>query len=183
MTTTAYAALLRGVNVGGHNRLPMAELRALLSELGFGDVRTYLQSGNATFTAGRGDESALARELGQAIEARFGCGGDVLVCAHAHLKAVVDDCPFPAASLDGRQLHVTFLSEPVAEPRLAPADAARFLPDEVRYGDRVRYLYTPDGLGRSKLADALSRSGPAGVLTTTRNWNTVAKLVELTAGS
>ncbi len=181
MTTKAYAALLRGINVSGHKKVPMAELRALLTELGHGDVRTYLQSGNAVFTSAPGDEDALAAQLEQAIEERFGFGVDVLVRDHAYLKAVADTCPFPAASLEGRQLHVTYFSEPVTASRLAPIDAASHLPEEFRLGDRALYLYTPDGLGRSKLAEALAKFAPAdGVIATTRNWNTITKLIELT---
>jgi uncharacterized protein (DUF1697 family) len=181
MTTKAYAALLRGINVSGHNKVPMAELRALLTELGHSDARTYLQSGNAIFTSALGDEKALAAQLRQAIEERFGFGVDVLVRDHAYLKAVADACPFPAASLEGKQLHVTYFSEPVTASRFASLDAASHLPEEFRFGDRALYLYLPNGLGRSKLAEALAKSAPTdGVIATSRNWNTVAKLVELT---
>ena len=181
MTRTAYVALLRGINVGGNKKLPMAELRALLAELGLGDVRTYLQSGNAVFTSDHGDEDALAGQLRQAIGAHFGFDIDVLVRDHAYLKAVADACPFPAASLEGKQLHVTYFSELVDESRFASLDAAAFLPEEFRLGDRALYLFAPDGLGRSRLAETLARSGPPkGVIATSRNWNTVVKLVELT---
>ncbi|MEU8381399.1 DUF1697 domain-containing protein [Streptosporangium sp. NPDC048865] len=181
MTTKAYAALLRGVNVSGHKKVPMAELRTLLTGLGHGDVRTYLQSGNAVFTSAPGDEKVLAAQLEQAIERHFGFGVDVLVRDHAYLKAVADACPFPAASLEGRQLHVMYFSEPVAASHLAFLDAASHLPDEFRLGDRALYLYVPDGLGRSKLAEALMKAAPVkGVVATSRNWNTVTKLVELT---
>lgn len=70
--TTRYAALLRGINVSGHKKVPMAELRTLLTELGHADVRTYLQSGNAVFSSASGDEDALTAQLEQAIEERFG---------------------------------------------------------------------------------------------------------------
>lgn len=181
MTATAYAALLRGINVGGNKTLPMAELRALLTGLGHGAVRTYLQSGNTFFTSDRDDEAAIAGELRRAIAARFGFDVEVLVRDHEYLTAVVEACPFPAASLQGKQLHVTYFSEPVDAARFASLDAERFLPEELRLGDRALYLYAPDGLGRSPLADALARSGPPkGVVATSRNWNTVLKLVELT---
>ncbi|MGC5014999.1 DUF1697 domain-containing protein [Streptosporangium sp. DT93] len=181
MTTKAYAALLRGVNVSGHKKVPMAELRALLTELGHGDVGTYLQSGNAVFTSAVDDERELAARLEQAVEERFGFGVDVLVRDHAYLRAVADTCPFPAASLEGRQLHVTYFSEPVTSSHLASLDATRYLPEEFRLGDRALYLYLPDGIGRSKLAEALAKIPPAdGVVATSRNWNTVVKLVELT---
>ncbi|MFD7086988.1 DUF1697 domain-containing protein [Streptomyces sp. NPDC059892] len=179
--TTTYAALLRGINVSGHRRVPMADLRELLTELGHGDVRTHLQSGNAVFTSESDDESALGAALEHAIERRFGFTVDCLVRGGPYLRAVTEACPFPARSLEGRQLHLTCFSEPVGPERLASLDPAAYLPEEFRLGDRALYLYAPDGLGRSKLAAALAR--PAlfkGVTATTRNWNTVLKLVELT---
>ncbi|WP_406120757.1 DUF1697 domain-containing protein [Streptomyces sp. NBC_00989] len=179
--TTTYAALLRGINVGGNKKLPMAELRTLLEGLGHDGVRTYLQSGQAVFTSGHGDEESLAAELARAIEQRFGFPVDVIVRDHAYLKAIADNCPFPAAELEAKQLHVTYFSEPVAEDRFAELDQAAHLPEEFRLGDRALYLYAPDGLGRSKLAVELSRPRRnKGLIATSRNWNTVLKLVELT---
>ncbi|GAA4986729.1 DUF1697 domain-containing protein [Kitasatospora paranensis] len=181
MTTKAYAALLRGINVGGHKKVPMADLRALLTGLGHGEVRTYLQSGNAAFTSVEQDEDVIAAGLREAIEEHFGFPVEVLVRDHAYLGAVADACPFPAATLEGRQLHVTYFSAPVDAARFASLDPAAYLPEEFRLGDRALYLYAPDGLGRSKLAEALAKGAPAkGIVATTRNWNTVLKLVELT---
>ncbi|WP_446038549.1 DUF1697 domain-containing protein [Streptomyces sp. SID1121] len=179
--TTTYAALLRGINVSGHKRVPMADLRALLSGLGHDNVVTHLQSGNAVFTSASDDEDAVARALEQAIEDRFGFTVDCVVRDGGYLRAVADACPFPADTLEGKQLHVTFFSAPVDPERLASLDPAGYLPEEFRLGDRALYLYAPNGLGRSKLAEALGR--PAlfkGVTATSRNWNTVVKLVELT---
>ncbi|MBZ6086429.1 DUF1697 domain-containing protein [Streptomyces olivaceus] len=179
--TTRYAALLRGINVGGARKLPMADLRALLEELGHGGVRTHLQSGQAVFTSGHGDEESLAAELARAIEKRFGFPVDVLVRDHAYLRAVAEACPFPAADLEPKQLHVTYFSAPVDEERFAPVDRSAFRPEEFRLGDRALYLYAPDGLGRSRLAEALARPRVnKGLTATTRNWNTVTRLVELT---
>ncbi|MET7741128.1 DUF1697 domain-containing protein [Streptomyces sp. NPDC005385] len=179
--TTTYAALLRGINVGGAKKVPMAELRTLLEGLGHGDVRTHLQSGNAAFSSAHGDEESLAAELSTAIEERFGFGVGVLVRDHRYLKAVREACPFPAAELEAKQVHVTYFSDPVDAERFASVEPAAFLPEEFRLGDRALYLYAPDGLGRSRLADALARPRLLkGVLATTRNWNTVVKLEELT---
>ncbi|MFG3246456.1 DUF1697 domain-containing protein [Streptomyces sp. NPDC048187] len=179
--TTMYAALLRGINVGGSRKVPMADLRALLTSLGHDAVRTHLQSGQAVFASDHGDEDSLAAELTRAIEQRFGFPVDVIVRDHAYLEAVVQACPFPAAELEARQLHVTYFSAPVTEERFAPVDRAAFLPEEFRLGDRALYLYAPDGLGRSKLAEALAKPRVnKGVVATSRNWNTVTKLVELT---
>ncbi|MGW0366969.1 DUF1697 domain-containing protein [Streptomyces sp. NPDC002990] len=180
--TKKYAALLRGINVGGAKRVPMAELRSVLEGLGHGDVQTYLQSGNAVFSSAREDPAALARELETAIEAHFGFRVPCLVVDGEYLRAVADACPFPAAQLEGKQLHAVFCSEQPAEDRFAALDAPSFLPEEYRVGDRVLYLYAPQGLGRSKLAEALARPAVVGGMdVTTRNWNTVVKLVELTA--
>ncbi|MGW7056236.1 DUF1697 domain-containing protein [Streptomyces sp. NPDC054887] len=180
--TTTYAALLRGINVSGHKKVPMAELREVLTGLGHRDVRTYLQSGNAVFTTDAdAPEDELAAALEQAVQARFGFSVDCLVRSGAYLAAVADACPFPAAELEGRQLHVTYFSRPVTPDRFASVDPATFHPEEFRLGDRALYLYAPNGLGRSKLAEALAK--PAllkGVTGTTRNWNTVVKLVEMT---
>lgn len=179
---TTYAALLRGINVGGNKKLPMADLRTLMTGLGHDGVRTHLQSGQAVFTTGRGDEESLAAELARAIEERFGFPVDVIVRDHTYLRAVAEACPFPAAELEAKQLHVTYFSAPVTAERFAEIDPAAHLPEEFRLGDRCLYLYAPDGLGRSKLGEALSRPRiTKGVIATSRNWNTVLKLVELTA--
>ncbi|MFF7287021.1 DUF1697 domain-containing protein [Streptomyces griseorubiginosus] len=179
--TTTYAALLRGINVGGSRKVPMADLRTLMEGLGHSGVRSYLQSGQAVFTADHGDEESLAAELTDAIEKRFGFTVDVIVRDHAYLKAIADNCPFPAAELEGKQLHVTYFSAPVDADRFAEIDQAAYLPEEFRIGDRALYLYVPDGLGRSKLAEHLSKPRlNKGVIATSRNWNTVVKLVEMT---
>ncbi|TXS21497.1 DUF1697 domain-containing protein [Streptomyces sp. ms191] len=180
--TTTYAALLRGINVSGHRKVPMAELRSLLEELGHRDVRTYLQSGNAVFTTDADDtDDTLAAAVEKALEQHFGFRVDTLVRSAAYLAEVADACPFPAAELEAKQLHVTYFSEALGAEHFASIDQAAFLPEEFRLGDRVLYLYAPDGLGRSKLAEAVSRpSLLKGVVATSRNWNTVTKLVEMT---
>jgi uncharacterized protein (DUF1697 family) len=176
-----YAALLRGINLGGRRKLPMAELRQLMEGLGHQGVRTHLQSGQAVFGTGRGDEESLAAELTEAIGKHCGFPVDVIVRDHAYLAAVADACPFPAAELEGKELHVTYFSAPVTADRFAEIDQAAHLPEEFRLGDRALYLYVPAGLGQSRLAGALSRPRVTkGLIATTRNWNTVVKLVELT---
>ncbi|MFF6912031.1 DUF1697 domain-containing protein [Streptomyces sp. NPDC012466] len=179
--TTTYAALLRGINVGGSRKVPMADLRTLLAGLGLDDVRTYLQSGQAVFSSGHGDEESLTGEIARAVEKRFGFAVDLIVRDHAYLRAIADACPFPAADLEAKQLHVTYFSAPVTADRFAEIDQEAFLPEEFRLGDRALYLYAPNGLGRSKLAEQLSKPRiNKGVIATTRNWNTVVKLVEMT---
>ncbi|MFF9567179.1 DUF1697 domain-containing protein [Streptomyces sp. NPDC014685] len=181
---TMYAALLRGINVGGHKRVPMAELRTLLTELGHGDVRTHLQSGNAVFSSAADDENALAAELEQAIGERFGFPVPCLVRDGAYLAGTAAACPFPAAGLEGKQLHITYYDRPVDADRFARIDPAAFRPEEFRLGDRALYLYAPGGLGTSKLGAALSRTSVTkDLVATSRNWNTVVKLVEMTSAT
>ncbi|GAA3377036.1 DUF1697 domain-containing protein [Streptomyces sannanensis] len=180
--TTTYAALLRGINVGGNKKVPMAELRALLEELGHQNVCTYLNSGNAVFTSESSDEDALAAELERAIEKHFGFPVPVMVRDGGCLKAVAEACPFPAAELQARQLHVTFFSQQPGPERFASLDTGTYLPEEFRLGDRALYLYAPEGLGKSKLGEVLHRpSLLKGIQATSRNWNTVTALVEMTS--
>ncbi|MEU3375045.1 DUF1697 domain-containing protein [Streptomyces sp. NPDC006660] len=180
--TTTYAALLRGINVGGTKKVPMAELRKILQDLGHGAVKTYLNSGNAVFTSASRDQDALAAELEAAIEQHFGFPVACMVRGGPYLRSVLDACPFPAEKLTGKQLHATFFSgPPVTAERFAAIDPAAYLPEEFRLGDQVLYLYAPGGLGTSQLAAALSRRGPLkGVQATSRNWNTVQALVKMT---
>ncbi|WP_329284227.1 DUF1697 domain-containing protein [Streptomyces sp. NBC_00691] len=182
MTKKTYAALLRGINVSGHRKVPMAELRPLLEGLGHTDVRTYLQSGNAVFTTESGaGEDALATALEDAIEERFGFRVDCLVRDGAYLAAVAEACPFPAAELKGRELHAIYYSGPADPERFASIDREAYLPEEFALGDRVLYLHVPDGLGTSRLADVVSRPAVVkGLVATARNWNTVVRLIEMT---
>ena len=191
-----YAALLSAVNVGGR-RVPMAQLRELLGELGYTGVQTYLASGNAVFTvprnevpgdegpaaSGNGTEAGLGARISDALRSAVGFAVPVVVRDAAYLQAVIAQCPFPAHEVEGKQLHAVFYAEPVAEERYADVDPGRFLPEEFRLGDRVMYLYLPGGMGRSPLAAALAK--PAGrlkgLVATGRNWNTVKALAELTA--
>ncbi|GAB2915093.1 DUF1697 domain-containing protein [Streptomyces mayteni] len=174
----AYAALLRGINVGGHRKVPMAELRLLLTELGHGSARTHLQSGNAVFTAPAADPAAVAAAIEEAIAERFGFRVDCLVLGRDELRAAVERCPFPAAELDPAKLVVVFLTGPAAEHPVADTDPARWAPDEFRVGERELFAWFPDGMGRSKLGEALSRPG-RGLTATARNWRTVTTLVAL----
>lgn len=183
--TSSYAAMLAAVNVG-KRKVPMADLRDLLAGLGYLNVRTYLASGNAVFAVDdggvdHGDEEAIAERISVALADRFGFDVPCVVRDHKYLSAVVQDCPFPADTLEGKQLHAVFYSTEVTAERFADIDQAAFLPEEFRLGDRVMYLYAPNGLGRSELAAALAR--PAGrlkgICATGRNWNTVKALLEM----
>ena len=175
---TVYVALLRGVNVGGHNRLPMATLRAVATGCGFGDVQTYIQSGNAVFTSRLG-VAKVATTLHDAILAETGVDSRVVVRTAPDLATVVNDNPFLARGADEKMLHVVFLYEE-STPTVEAVDAPQYAPDEVAVIGTHAFLHTPNGLGRSKIA-AEPMIRKLGLHGTTRNWRTVTTLAEMAA--
>jgi uncharacterized protein (DUF1697 family) len=182
-----HVALLRGVNVGGNGKVPMAELRQVVTALGHGEVSTYIQSGNVIFTPSHDDPLALAAELEAAIAENFSVRSPVVVLTRDELAAVVAANPYPGEP-NHRYLHGVFLpAEPdqAARGRLADAVAAvaaRGSRDEAAVVGRTVYLHTPDGFGTSELAKELlakrRRSDPL-TAGTARNWATVTKLLAL----
>ena len=184
-----YVGLLRGINVGGKNRMAMTELRALVESLGYTEVTTFIQSGNVVFTAADGDEQALANGLERAIEARLGVRTRVVVLSRRQLARVVRENPYPDEK-DAKAVHAVFLSEAPAPDLRSAVSAARRrakekgASDEARIVGRTLFLHTPDGYGRSELAATLMRKsrGTAGAAGTARNWATVNKLLALLRG-
>jgi uncharacterized protein (DUF1697 family) len=177
---TRWVALLRGVNVGPHKRIAMADLRALLEGVGYDDVRTLLQSGNALFTAG-GSASTHEKKISAAIEKTLGLEVSVLVRTGAEVTAVASGNPFVERRVPTKELSVAFLSK---APSAAKVEAlldrrTEFAPDDVEAGDRALYLRQPNGVIKTRIPD-LDRA--LGVTATARNWNTVSKLVDLVVG-
>lgn len=173
-----WIALLRGVNVGGSKKVPMARLRELLSDLGHDDVRTYVQSGNVVFGAGEASAERIAGEIERAIEGEFGFGVRITMRTHEELAAVVAANPFPDAVAEPKTLHVLFLAAAVAADRLDDVHRAAFEPELFELRERELYLWLPDGIGRSALAARLTERR-LGVEATARNWRTVRTLLEL----
>jgi uncharacterized protein (DUF1697 family) len=169
-------ALIRGVNVGGNKMLAMADLRALLGSLGYGEVRTHLQSGNALFTASRASATKLEKHISARLESDLGLAVKVLVRSAPDLEAVIAANPFAADGVDEKMLMASFLSAAPAASRLAKIDPAAYEPDVFEYGDRVIYQYMPVGFMNSKLP-AFERL--LGVDVTTRTWRTVTRLRDL----
>lgn len=169
---TLHVALLRGLNVGGANALPMAALRALCQGLGWRDVQTHLASGNLIFEA-EGAPAALAEALQKALAAR-GLAVRVLVLPPDEIRRAVADCPFaPAAS---KLVHAAFLFGPA---KLDRETFERFAApgDEIAEERGIFWLHTPAGFGRSKLAARLEAI--AGAPLTARNLSSLGKLVHL----
>ena len=173
-----HVALLRGINVGGHHKVPMAELRALFEQLGYTDVATYVQSGNVLFTGETHDEPTTVRGIRAALLDRFGFDIPVLVRSTGELAAVAARHPYAAVQPDEAKLHVFFLAGEPALEAIADLDPARFAPDEFTVEGRHLYAHYPNGAGRSKLTnDPVERA--LGTTATARNWRTVTKLLEL----
>lgn len=178
-TMTTYVALLCAVNVGGTGKLPMAELRALLEGLGYKNVETYIQSGNAVFDA-KGTAAAVTRAVTAALAQHIGAPVGVMLRTHEELGRVIAENPFAAeAAADGARVHVGFLGGVAAKGGAAQLDliGSKYPARRDRYhlaGDTL-YLHLPDGAAETKFTvKALERA--LGVPGTARNWNTVVKL-------
>ena len=179
-TRATYVALMRGINVGGKNMLPMAVLVELFSELGCSDVRTYVQSGNVVFCSTAALATTLADTVAKAIERRRKLKVPVVLRSARELARVVAANPFVRADVDAVELHVMFLADTPAKSAVGELDAKRSPPDEFVVAGREVYLRLPNGVARSKLTNAYF-DGRLATVSTIRNWRTVRKLVEMTA--
>jgi uncharacterized protein (DUF1697 family) len=183
----SHVALLRGINVGGKNKVPMAELREVVTSLGHTGVSTYIQSGNVLFTTEETDTAELASALEAAIAGKFGIKSAVVVVSGAELARILDDNPY-SDEPNPKFVHVAFLgAEPSAElmARIKAAEsaaAAKGSRDTITAIRKALYLHTPDGYGNSELSEALFRitgTGQKPLAVTARNWSTSTTLLSL----
>jgi uncharacterized protein (DUF1697 family) len=174
---TNYVALLRGINVGAHKRIAMAELRELLVELGYGGARTLLQSGNVVVSA-KAQPAELASELEHEIAARFSVQTPVVVRTREELAAVVALNPLRDVAADPKRYQVSFLSAEPAPEAMKAIAAIDVEPESFVHVGREIYAWHPEGVHTSSLAKLLSDKR-LGVVATARNWNTTTKLLEL----
>jgi uncharacterized protein (DUF1697 family) len=174
---TTHVALFRGINVGGKHILPMQDLRDLLAELGCENVRTYIQSGNAVFSASD-DRISLSARITSTIEDRFGFAPQVLLLTVERFVAIASANPYPEAEVTPKFLHVWFLTEKAGNPDIDEMNSIKAENERFTLTDDALYLHAPDGVGRSRLAAKIDRH--LGVSTTARNWRTVGKLIDLT---
>jgi uncharacterized protein (DUF1697 family) len=176
-----YVALLRSVNVAGHGRLAMPELQRSFTGLGYNDVSTYIQTGNVIFTTPVRNRTTLTTAIEDRLARDFGSSPAVLLRTAADLVRIEAASPYPAQGADPSRHHVTFLAGPPDRDRVAgfsPPPSGR---DELTIIGQEVYVHTPDGYARSKLTGALLERR-LGLLSTTRNWNTVTKLCALIRG-
>ena len=171
--------MLRGVNLGAHNRIKMEALRALCESLKLRDAQTYVQSGNLLFRTGEKDAAKLQKRIADAIEKKFGFRCDVITRTTAELKEAIARNPFgKRRGIEPNKLLVTFLAEDPGQEAREKVRALHTDPEEVRIDGREMYIYYPNGMARPKVSGAtleriLKVSG------TGRNWNSVTKMLEM----
>jgi len=174
-----YVSMLRGINVGGHKRIKMDQLRKSFEALGLEQVQTYIQSGNVVFKAGKTAPSALSAKIEKRILNDFGFSASVISRTADEMALIIENNPFlKQRGIDPEQLHVMFLSEapaPAALKKLAEVTAS---PDQFRAADREIYFYLPNGVSQSVLFKSPVDRILA-VVTTTRNWRTVSTLHQM----
>jgi uncharacterized protein (DUF1697 family) len=181
VTNRWHVALIRGINVGKAKRVGMGDLRALVEKLGYGDVRTLLNSGNVVFTVPRIEKpSKIADRIERAIEARLGMTARVTVLTAAELAAVIAENPLGPIAADPSRLFVTVIFDPADRKRLTPLTKQDWAPDRLALGKRVVYQWCPNGQLESELVEGVGRVLGAGA--TTRNWSTMKKLHALLEG-
>ena len=173
--------LLRGINIGPRNRIPMAKLRGALEDAGFADVRTHLQSGNVVLES-KAKPEQTARKCERVIDEEFGLAIDVVVRTPAELGRVVKRNPLAKVAADPKRYQVSFLAGPLPAGGKRKLEEARQEPEQFVVSGREIYAWHPAGVARSKLWAALAGRG-LGVTATARNWTTVTKLLELADNS
>ena len=170
-----FICFLRGVNVGGKGKVPMAELKTVLADLGFENVKTVLQSGNVVFTAAGKPQG---KTIEAAIETAFQFRPDVHLLTPAQLRKIVGDNPYKEAAMKDPGHMVTFIlpGKPLASAK-AKLEAVATTDETFTLRPNIVYAHFGQGMGRSKLAAAMDRA--LGVRGTARNWNTLTRVLEL----
>jgi uncharacterized protein (DUF1697 family) len=173
-----YAALLRGINVGKAKRIAMADLRELLGGLGYVEVRTHLQSGNAVVTGDEAEPADQALRIEAAITDRLGMDVRCVVLTADHVRAIVAGHPFAGIATNGSRMMAHVLATEPDPALLVAHDPVALDPEHTRLGDRVIYQWCPDGLLAAPPVGGFAEKH-LGVAVTARNWNTMTKLTEL----
>ena len=176
-----FIVLLRGVNVGKGNKVPMAEFRAALEELGHGDVRTLLNSGNAVFSSTTRGSAKLATDIAAAVQARFGVVTPVIVKSAAEFTAIVAKNPIAPPVSENSRFLVAFAMDRTRIQELAKLRPLLQPGERLAVTEHAAYLHCVGGLLESKAGEAIL--GKAGRSITTRNWGTTLRLASLLCGS
>jgi uncharacterized protein (DUF1697 family) len=178
--SSRHVALLRGINVGGKNMLPMKELATMFAKAGCADVTTYIQSGNVVFCADDKVAAGLGAGIVKQVEVRFGLRVPVVLRTAAEINAVIRGNPFLKAGASEEMLHVCFLADRPGKDLVAGLDAGRSTPDAFAVMGREIYMQLVNGVSGTKLTNAYFDS-KLKTASTMRNWRTVLKLAEMLA--
>ena len=175
-----YVALIRGINVGRKNRIKMAELVNSLDSTGFNNIKTYLQSGNIIFEDKTFDISKIASVIENTINQTFGFSVNVIIRNEDELESIIESNPFinePDIEFD--KLYVTFLEKIPDKEHILNLDIKKGENEKLDFKGKEIYLYLPNGYSKTKLTNDIFEK-KLNITTTTRNWKTVCKLLELT---
>lgn len=173
---TVFVALLRGINVGGRHKLPMQVLRGIIEGAGGKDVSTYIQSGNAVFRSAKAGASSLESKIAAAVEREAGFKPEIFAVDLAAYKTVLKNNPFAASCADPSKQFVVFLKAAARAGALDGAEKLLANGERIKAKGKAIYFDAPQGIGRSKAAEALARSGAGGTM---RNWRTCLTLEEM----
>ena len=178
--TSRYIGLLRGINVSGQRSVRMEDLRSLFEKLGYSDVSSYIQSGNIFFSASpKSDDTSMAQTIEKAITTQFSFDVPVIIRSQEEMKHILAENPLlKEKGIQSEYLHVTFLQDGPSRQKISAISTLDFNPDKFVIAGREAYLYCPGGYGRTKINNTFFENRLK-VKTTTRNWKTVIKLVEL----
>lgn len=177
---TTYISILRGINVSGQKSIRMIDLKALYESLGFTNVITYIQSGNVIFkTSSELNSNELAQKIEQAILKKYNFEVPVIIRSVKEWNIVTKNNPFIAPTIEEGKLYVTFLNREPDKILLDSINKLDFTPEQFKITGKEIYLYCPNGYGNTKLSNNFFEK-KLKTQATTRNWNTVLKLLELT---
>lgn len=168
---------MRGINVGGNNIIKMADLRGILTDAGYANVRTYIQSGNIAFESRKTNASKICQHVQDCIEKSHGFAPKALVMDAESVTDILANNPFPDAEDTPTLLHVCFLAQVPADPNIEALNSLCLDTEFFKITDTAVYLHLPEGIGKSKLAIQLEKH--VGVPITARNWRSANKVLDL----
>jgi len=176
---TSVISILRGINVSGQKKIPMAELKTLYHELKFKNIATYIQSGNVIFSTGQTNFKTLSRKIEQKIFEKYGFHVPVIIRTADEMQSAINNNPFlKIKNIAIDKLHVTFLEDNPNNDHIEKIKAYQYEPDKFIIVGKEVYLSCPDGYGRTKLTNTFFES-KLKVRATTRNWRTVNELLKI----
>lgn len=179
-----FISILRGINVSGQKKILMDDLKSLYDHLQFKDVKTYIQSGNVIFKSDEKlSDAELAKKIEDEIFKKYKFQVPVIIRSEDEMEKIISANPFlKEKNIDPKKLHVTFLSKIPGKENIEQLEGMDFLPDRFKVSAKEIYLYVPNGYGETKISNTFFEK-KLKVNATTRNWNTVNKLSEMTSVS